>query len=663
MKPIIANRTFQWFLILLLGLGVTVTISFLAAPATQKTNTLTSAEAPAGDSLHSEIPKTPEKKTAPALSDRIAEYHIAVSLHPDKHILQGAQTITWKNPGQKPVGELYFHLYPNAFASKKTTFMRESGGKLRGDKQRKDSYGSMSIQSIQSDRNGDLLQQASFVQPDDGNADDQTLMKLSLPQPVAPGEKVTLSMDFTVDLPVVFARMGYADDFYMAGQWFPKLAAYETAGTRGRSEEGWNLHQYHGNSEFYADFGIYDVKINVPPDYIVAATGFPPKPAAVENGVKTYRFYAEDVHDFAWAASPHFIYAEEPYSSPYIAGVKIKLYLDPKHEQYKNRYLLAAKKALTRFSEWYGPYPYSTLSIVVPPQSGNGAGGMEYPTLVTAWGASDAKPDLELERVVVHEIGHQFWYGMVASNEFEEAWLDEGFTSYAEDKVMEKEYGVKPNLPFEGSYITSPEPLKQNAWNYKGHDSYAENVYTRAKLALFTMEKNVGPETMGRIMKTYFQRWQFHHPSTQDFQAVAEDVTQKNWKPFFDQYVYGGNMIDYSAESVRIKNKTVKGQRTYENEIVIRRLGAQHDAVPIRFRFTDGTVVDKTWDSQGSEIVYQLTHSSPLDWVLIDPEFTLLLENRHINNFLKAEVDKRLEVRWNLGIAKLLETLFSWVGW
>ena len=124
--------------------------------------------------------------------------------------------------------------------------------------------------------------------------------------------------------------------------------------------------------------------------------------------------------------------------------------------------MYAAKKALSRYSQWYGTYPYSTLSIVVPPPGGNGAGGMEYPTLVTAWGASDKEPDLELERVVVHEIGHQFFYGLVASNEFEEAWLDEGFTSYAEDKVMEAEYGVSPNLPVESSYITSPNTLQQN---------------------------------------------------------------------------------------------------------------------------------------------------------------------------------------------------------
>ncbi len=226
---------------------------------------------------------------------------------------------------------------------------------------------------------------------------------------------MTLLTSFTVQLPQVFARMGYAGDFMMAGQWYPKIAVYEPKGTRGQAEEGWNLHQYHGNSEFYADFGIYNVKLRVPVGYTVAASGFPTKPVVNDGKTRLYTFYADDVHDFAWAASPNFVYFEEPYATKDLPGVRIKLYLDPKHEHLKARYMTAAKKALARYSEWYGSYPYSTLSIVVPPENGNGAGGMEYPTLVTAWGAGEDNPSLELERVIVHEIGHQFFYGMVAA--------------------------------------------------------------------------------------------------------------------------------------------------------------------------------------------------------------------------------------------------------
>lgn len=662
MKLNLSNRMFQWALVLAFGLAVTITVSSFFGPRDLNSRAVLEEE-PAGESLSMEIPQPAVDTSSPVLSKRLVEYHMAVALNPEQKTLQGAQTVTWKNPGSKAVTELYLHLYPNAFESKKTTFMQESGGKLRNDKQQGDSYGHMELLSIATEQGTNLLDRLSYVQPDDGNKNDRSLVKVALLEAVAPGGSITLRMDFQVKMPQVFARMGYSGDFFMAGQWFPKVAAYETAGTRGRAEEGWNLHQYHGNSEFYADFGIYDVKIKVPATYTVAATGFPTKPAAIENEVKTYRFYADDVHDFAWSASPDFIYVEEPFSTANIPGVKIKLYLDPAHEHLKSRYLTAAKKALARYSEWYGPYPYSTLSIVVPPADGNGAGGMEYPTLVTAWGAAETSPGLDLERVVVHEIGHQFWYGMVASNEFEEAWLDEGFTSYAEDKVMEKEYGVAANLPVEASYITSPEALARNSWDYSGHDQYAENVYTRGKLVLNAIEQDVGSDMMGKVMKSYFQKWKFKHPATADFQAVLESKTGRSWKEFFDQFVYAGQMVDYEVAGIQVQPSGSETGTTYTNQVLIRKKGANTSNVPIRFRFTDGTILDKTWDGQGSEIMFSLSHTSPLDWAFIDPERKLVLENKHINNFMKHEVSDKTSIRLNVSMTRVLETLFDWLTW
>ncbi|GIP40312.1 hypothetical protein J31TS4_35920 [Paenibacillus sp. J31TS4] len=605
----------------------------------------------------------PAPAAPPALSNRLVEYHMSVALQTETRSLQGSESVTWTNPGKQPVGELYFHLYPNAFESKKTTFLKESGGKLRSDEQKADGFGSMEVLAVKTPEGGDLLGRISYVRPDDGNENDRTLMKLTLPKPVMPGEKVTLSLDFAVRMPEVFARMGYKGDFYMAGQWFPKLAVYEPAGTRGRTDEGWNLHQYHGNSEFYADFGIFDVKIKVPSSYTVAATGFPTKPAAEKDGAKTYRFYADDVHDFAWAASPNFQYAEESFSAPNIPGLKIKLYLDPQHAPYKARYMQAAKKALARFSEWYGPYPYSTLSIVVPPEGAGGAAGMEYPTLITSWAASPGTPTLDLERVVVHEIGHQYWYGMVASNEFEEAWLDEGFTSYAEDKVMEREYGVKSDLALEAGYMTSPAPLLRNSWDYGSHAEYADNVYTRAKLVLRAIEAEIGSDQMAKVMRTYFDKWKFRHPSTRDFQTVLESVTKKSWDPFFSQFVYGSQMVDYAVDSIRVRETAKDGRTVYDNEVVISQQGAPYPAVPVRFYFADGSHLDKVWDSQGSRVVYTVTHPSPVVRVLIDPERTLLLENQHINNYRNASIDPRWSARWNGGIVKLIESLFGSVAW
>ncbi|WP_058300962.1 M1 family metallopeptidase [Gorillibacterium timonense] len=609
--------------------------------------------------------KPAEPPVYTALSRRLVEYHISVSLAPEKKELHGNQTVTWENPGKKPVQELYLHLYPNAFESDNSTFNRESGGKLRNDARTAGSTGSMTLLAIQSEHGDDLSRLTEYVRPDDGNSDDHTLLKVRLLTPVPAGGKVTLRMEYRVQLPEVYARMGYSGDFYMAGQWFPKLAVYEPAGTRGRTEEGWNLHQYHGNSEFYADFGIYDVKIRVPSGYTVAATGFPTKPAVEEKSSKTYRFYADDVHDFAWAASPHFIYQEEKFSVPGVPGVKIKLYLDPLHKDLKARYFQAAKKALTRYSEWYGEYPYSTLSIVVPPAGGNGAGGMEYPTLITAWGASAETPGLSLERVIVHEIGHQWWYGMVASNEFEEAWLDEGFTSYAEDKVMEREYGETSNLPVEASYVTNPESLKLPSWEYGSHDGYSDNVYIRGKLVLNAIERQIGQDKMTRVLRSYFSRYKFQHPSTENFQSTLESTTGKSWSEFFQAYVYGNLMSDFSVDAIRVRKleTSSKDAPSYENLVMIRKQGGPWPSVPIRIHFRDGASRDIIWSTDANEIQYKLVHSSPVDWVQVDPDRSLVLESRLINNYLKADVNAKQKQRFSISVQKIIETLISGVAW
>lgn len=656
----------QWALVLLLGIGTTLTLSsFLLSDKPEATNAYLEEPGMGGSSTAPEVPAPIDQSPSKALSKRIVEYHIAVVLHPDSKTLEGTQTFSWTNPGSKPVNELYLHLYPNAFQSKNTTFMQESGGKLRNDKHQPGSFGRMDITRLTTSHGVDLLPRTAFVQPDDGNEHDQTLMKVLLTEPVAPGETITLTADFTVRLPAVFARMGYSGNFFMAGQWFPKVAKFEPAGTRGRTEDGWNLHQYHGNSEFYADFGIYNVKIKVPESFTVAATGFPVKSPAVSKGMKTYHFYADDVHDFAWAASPDFLYYEEGFSAPDIPGVKIKLYLDPAHESLKDRYFAAAKKTLARLGAWIGEYPYQTLSIVVPPPGGNGAGGMEYPTLITAWAADETNPGHELERVIVHEISHQYWYGMIASNEFEEAWLDEGFTSYAEDKIMELEYGVKPNLPIIGSYMTTPEALTLHSWQFAGSGSYADNVYYRAKLVLHAIEAEIGQPTMQKVLRNYFRTWKFRHPGTEDFQAILEKETKRDWSVFFDTFVYGGQMIDYAADHIRIRKVTSNGQPVYESQVLITRRGAYHPDVPIRFRFADGHTIDKHWHNsdESSEIVYTLTYTVPLEWVMVDPDYTLILENRHINNFLKSDIDTKTKTRTNLGLTKWIEALFGWVAW
>lgn len=621
--------------------------------------TIVTASKAASEPIEEE-PKLPIQQS---LSEHVAQYHIDVMLDAEAKKLLGKQVVTWMHPGEEMVDELYLHLYPNAFQSTNSTFIKESGGKLRNDKMAKNNYGDMTITKISTENGDDLTHNTTYVQPDDDNKDDMTLMKLELKEPLYPGEQVTLHMHFEVTLPYAFARMGYVDDFVMAGQWFPKVAAYERKGTRLREQEGWNLHQYHGNSEFYANFAIYVVRINVPNDYTVAATGFSTKKPTEKSGRKTYHFYADDVHDFAWAASPHFEYVEEPFSTPDIPGVRIKLYLDPVHDHLKDRYMHAAQRSLERFSEWYGSYPYSTLSIVVPPAGGSGAGGMEYPTLITAWAADEPQPSYELERVIVHEIAHQYFYGMVASNEFEEAWLDEAFTSYAEDRLMREEYGVIANTPIEGSYVTSPASLQQHAWHYDSHNHYAENVYIRGKLVLQDIEQIVGTQMMDRVLRHYVERWKFRHPTTRDFQQAIEQVTKQSWQAYFDDFIYGDQMVDYAVEAIETRVIHDKETERYESTVHVSHNGLFHHEASILVQFSDDTAVVKRWDGQTPKKSYTFVHEAPVQWVMIDPDYALILENKHINNFLKTNVDRSTKLRWHLGVVKILESLIGSMAW
>ena len=346
--------------------------------------------------------------------------------------------------------------------------------------------------------------------------------------------------------------------------------------------------------------------------------------------------------------------------NPYVPGVKNKLYLDPMHEHLKERYMRAAKLSLSRYSQWYGSYPYSTLTIVVPPKGAEGTGGMEYPTLITAWAADDKAPGLELEQVIAHEIAHQYWYGMVASNEMEEAWLDETFASYSELRLMQSEYDQTYNLPLEAVHITKPAPLKLDAWKYLDHHQYATNVYTRGKLVLLSIEREIGSESMRKVLRTYFQRWKFKHPSTSDFKKVLEDTTKQSWDSFFDQFVYGRAVLDYEVQSIQMQPIMKNGKSLMEYTVKINRNGGEHQPVPILFYFSDESTIERKWAGDEPSISYKLISDTKLTWVAIDPQHQLLMENKLFNNILSTEIDPEWKIRVNILIGKTIEALLGW---
>ncbi len=407
---------------------------------------------------------------------------------PPQKSLSGRLTVSWTNPTSVATDELWFHLYWNAFANNRTTHLTESGGSLRG-REFKDEWGWQQVTSV---RIGDaeLMPSFRYRQPDGGPAGDQSVFSVVAPRPVAPGERVAVELTWRAGFPRVRRRTGEKGDFLFVAHWFPKLGVFE----EGR---GWNCHEFHANTEFYADYGWNDVTLDLPARYDkkVFASGLQVGPSTVEGGRVTTHFAAPSlqdrsrvdstgklplVHDFTWTADPRFKLRRDTFNYDWwrsrfegevalaqaafgpeknlrLRTVDVSVLIHPEREEQRDRHFKATCAALFFYGLWFGEYPYEHITVVDPAWGAGGAGGMEYPTLFTAGTRLYTRPQMHTpESVTVHECGHQFWYGLVGNNEFEAAWMDEGFNSYTDSEVLWRVFGPRQatteysGVPFEG---------------------------------------------------------------------------------------------------------------------------------------------------------------------------------------------------------------------
>ncbi len=611
------------------------------------------------------------------LSPRIANYTISVTLDAEKKMLNGKETLRWRNTSSDRISELEFHLYLNAFKNSESTFMKESGGQNRGIPMESDGWGWIDVTAVRVRDGEELRSRMEFIHPDDDNTADRTVFRVPLSKPVFPNQTITIDIDFTAKLPKVFARTGFQDDFFMVGQWFPKIGVYEPAGMRYATRGQWNCHQFHSNSEFYADYGVYDVDMTVPRDFVLGATGILEHDRENNNGTKTYFYHAEDVHDFSWTASPLYRAVEDQWNN-----VKIRLLVQPQRMNgIAQRYLQSVKAALAFFHDHVGAYPYPNLTLVDPQWGAEGAGGMEYPTLITLgawWGIPGGYKDAE--GVTIHEFGHQYFYGLVGSNEFEEAWLDEGITEYYETRIMDATYGAKTSFvdlfgfhagDFEfwrSGYtgLKNPKiaPTYAKAWDYNV-GGYAGMTYSKSAVFLRTLEGLVGADVMDEVMKTYFERWKFRHPCSKDFIAVVNEVVRKrlgdklgrNMDWFFDQVLYGTDVCDYklaritniptsaprqnadtsrSATSGGTNNEHVRS-RQYQCTVLVTRLGEVKLPVDILVHFQNGKEVRERWDGQDRWKEFSYSGTDRIAWATVDPDNKLPIDVDVNNNGQMAD--------------------------
>jgi hypothetical protein len=617
------------------------------------------------------------------LSQRVVHYEINAKYDAAKHIIDATEVLTYHNLTGQPLDHFPFHLYQNAFQPNATWVReakRDGSRDTAYDKWEAKEYGSEEIRSIEVVGQGDLTSQLHYIAPDDGNKEDKTVIDLPVAKPIAPNAFVQFKIAFHEQMPETQARSGWKRDFLLGGQWFPKVGVWW--------QGAWNCHQYHATTEFFADFGVYDVKLTVPQNEVIGASGVEVSSVNNPDNTKTVTYHGDDIHDFAWSVSPRYKVRESTYQSQ-SGPVKLTFLMQPAHWDQAERHERVIRETLDRFEKWYGPYPYKTLTVI-DPEPDSAAEGMEYPTFITGgtnWFMPDGVhlPELVLE----HEFGHQYWYGMVATNEFEDAWMDEGINSYTEVKVLDSILGKdKDILNAAGvsmgereeqrlSYISvaDRDPMAENAWSYYNSNSYGGVTYGKTASVLLTLEGIVGEDTMNKAMRAYFMKFRFTHPTKKDFLDTIQEVSGKDLKSYFDQAVYGSQVLDYSVLSVdsqpvnwyeenkdtnkdKKEKKGGKDDTLYQSYVSVHRKGDFAMPIEIEIKFDNGEKIREHWDGQSRWTRFSYVKKAQVVSAEIDPDHTVQLDRNNFNNSYRVEPSAKATYK----LSNYWTFVSQWVG-
>jgi hypothetical protein len=567
------------------------------------------------------------------LSPRNANYQIEASLDTANKTVTGHEKLTWRNDANTPANELIFHLYMNAFRNDQSTFFRESEGRHRGNHfAGAHSWGAIDVSKLL------VAGKEAKLTVDD------TLGTVKLEQPIAPGSMVEIEIEFTTRLPKVFARTGWAKDFFAVAQWFPKIAVFD--GT-------WHADQLHLNSEFFADFGVYDVELDIPQELVVGATG-----VEVRHDKRKYAFHAEDVTDFAWFASPRF-HVEEDAAD----GVALRLLSWPGHQGV--RHFAAAKAALAELARRYGPYPYSQITIIdVPEDEATGAGGMEYPTLFTTL-TFPVPSGLHVDEwVTIHELSHQYFQGMVASDEAQEAWLDEGFTEAMTDWGLSRMFGAQTALyDFLGHRLAYVEASRLGyrrlddrdapetpSYKFLDNASYSINSYSKIDLMLRTAELLLGADKFEAGMRHYYEKARFTHPRKADFLRLFAEGSGADLSAFFHAALDTTQVLDYQILSVTARQvqkpaglidnievtPSPNPNAPWRSEVVVHRPGTMVLPVEVRVVFEDESERRERWNDDGTQRWQRYRYDGKVKYAEIE---RLPLDVNRLNDGKRREND------------------------
>ena len=492
-------------------------------------------------------------------------YTIDVTLHDKDNSLDAFEKIEYINNSPDTLRFIWFHLWPNAYKNDRTAFTDQS--LLNGDTR---------FYFSNREQRGYINRLDFKVNNVTCNTEDHPLyidiIKVILPSSLLPGEKITLSTPFHVQLPYNFSRGGHDGESYQVTQWYPKLAVYD--------KKGWHPMPYLDQGEYYSEFGSFDVRITLPKNYVVAATGelqneeekqwllnrdnFSWKPlkrkAKSKGGIvkisiqkfptssseeKTLRFTQNNVHDFAWFADKRFIVNHDTCQLASGKVVEVFTYYAPIEKKPWENSVQYAKKALQFYSSQVGEYAYNIVSVVQGPKSFGG--GREYPTITVISPTSSAE---ELDETIAHEIGHNWFQAVLASNERDHPWMDEGISSFYEHRYAAAYYkgsSSREKIFFE-TYAKEKldQPIETSSEKFS-EANYNLVAYYKTSEWLRWLEQQMGKEAFDRAMKNYYSEWQFRHPQPEDFKASLEQSTGKNFDSIFS-YLYKPGILPFEKK-------------------------------------------------------------------------------------------------------------------
>jgi Peptidase family M1 domain len=499
-------------------------------------------------------------------------YNIDVSLNDKDHSLDGFEKIIYSNYSPDTLTYIWFHLWPNAYKNDKTAFSDQllENGKTKFYFSPKEEKGYINRLDFRVDNI------AVRIEDHPQHTD---IVKLILPSPLAPNQTITITTPFHVQLPYNISRGGHVGQSYQCTQWYPKPAVYD--------HKGWHPMPYLDQGEFYSEFGNAEVKITVPSNYVVAASGYlvnedernwlmerknftwKPIKKKIKNSkgivetriqefpessptTKTLHYKQILSHDFAWFADKRFIVNYEPLVFPSDKLVHVFSFYTPEHKTIWANSLQNAKDAVQFFSTHVGEYPYNTVSVVQGPASFGG--GMEYPGITVISPMSSAR---ELDKVIAHEVGHNWFYGILASNERMHPWMDEGINSFYESRYSQQKdrnYNQRTEQSFLETIIATKndQPIETPSEKFSERN-YGLIGYQKASLWVQLLEKEMGSEAFAKAMHEYFEKWKFKHPYPEDFKKVMEESSGKNLDSVFSLLTKTGSLTPDNKKGIVVQ--------------------------------------------------------------------------------------------------------------